>query len=64
MRPKNFAVKFNDRGICRTSRISKSELLMTIFKKLLTSFTKNSTSDFTDVPDKPLLVRSLQNLKC
>ena len=66
MRLKIFAVKFNDRGRCRTSKISNTELLMTVFRvlKLLTNLTKSSNLDSTDVLDKPLPVRSLQNLKC
>ena len=66
MRQKFFAVKFNDTGRCRTSKISKAEVLVTNFEvlKLLTSLTKSSISDSTDVLDTPLPVRSLQNVKC
>ena len=43
MRLNFFVVKFNDRGICRTSKMSKTELLVKMFQKLLTNLTKSST---------------------
>ena len=59
MRLKIFAVKFSDRGRCRTSKISNTELLMIMFRvlKLLTDLTKGSNLDSTVVLDKPLPVQ-------
>ena len=63
MRLKIFAVKFSDRGRCRTSKISNTELLMIMFRvlKLLTNLTKSSNLDSTVVLDKPLPVQMVEN---
>ena len=46
----------------RPQKISKTELLVTVFflkkKELLTNFTKSFTPDSTDILDKPPPVRS------
>ena len=57
-------IKLMIEAYVRPQKISKAELQVTFFffkkkKVLLPNLTKNSTSDSTDILDKPLPVRSL-----